>query len=247
MIDIHCHILPGVDDGADSWEVALEMCRIAAADGITQIVATPHANNEYTYDRERLKSTAQQLMERTAGVPNIVLGCDFHFSYENVQDALSNPSRYTIGETPYLLVELSDFSVPPNFMDALHRLVQTGLRPILTHPERNPLLQHRPEQVLEWAGKGLIVQLTANALTGDWGKTAQRTARWLLEHNGVHVVATDAHDVRHRPPLLSPARRVLCNWQGEEVARALLEDNPAAVACGGDLLYFPVPSTETEG
>src|ERR1700683_4744778 len=103
MVDIHCHILPEVDDGARSWDIAVEMCRMAAADGITHMVATPHANDKYAYDRDQHEATARELMARTGGVPEISLGCDFHFSYENVQEALVNSSPYTIGTTRYML------------------------------------------------------------------------------------------------------------------------------------------------
>ena len=89
MIDIHCHILPGVDDGAKSWDMAAEMCRLAAADGITDLVATPHANEEYAYDRPRLREMLQRLQSLAGGSPRMRLGCDFHLSYENIQAALA--------------------------------------------------------------------------------------------------------------------------------------------------------------
>jgi protein-tyrosine phosphatase len=235
MIDIHSHILPETDDGAKSWPQAVEMCHMAAADGITHIVATPHANFTYRYDRKRHAETAQRLQEQIGNALQIRLGCDFHMSAENIAAALENPAGYVIAESRYLLVELSDFSIPPALLEGFHSLIKAGLRPILTHPERNPLLQRRPEPVVDWVRNGLLVQVTAGSLTGLWGRTAQLVARWLLEQNAVHAVATDAHDPRYRPPLLSSARRVLCNWQSEEVARALVEDNPAAILRDEDL------------
>jgi len=106
MVDIHCHILPEVDDGARSWEMASEMCRLAVADGVDHIVATPHANHEYDYNREDLEQRLERLRNIAGGKPLLTLGCDFHFSYENIQDALQQPGRYTIGATRYLLVDL---------------------------------------------------------------------------------------------------------------------------------------------
>ena len=241
MVDIHCHILPQVDDGAKSWEVSLEMCRMAAGDGITHMVATPHANEVYSYNREQHASVLEQLRTRLAGPPDISLGCDFHFSYENMLQVLSNPAQYTIGNTRYLLVELSDYSIPRGFPEHLDQLMAAGLRPVITHPERNPLLQSRPEQLLDWASQGAIMQVTANSLTAHWGRTAQRVARWLLDHHAVHVIASDAHDLDHRPPLLSPAYRTLCKWKDEAVALALLEQNPGAIVRDEDLPYFPQP------
>lgn len=242
MVDIHCHILPEVDDGARSWDIAVEMCRLAAADGITHIVATPHANDKYVYIREQHLETARQLMEKTGGVPEISVGCDFHFSYENVQEALVNPAPYTIGQTKYMLVEFSDYSIPPMFPETLHRFMLNGLRLVITHPERNPLLQRKPEPLLEWVEHGAIIQVTANSLTGYWGKTAQNVARWLLESDAVHVIATDAHDIKARPPLMSKARRTVADWAGEEVAEALATQNPTAIIKNEELPYFPFPN-----
>jgi protein-tyrosine phosphatase len=241
MIDIHCHILPGVDDGAQSWNDAVEMCRMAVNDGITHTVATPHANFEYPYDREQHAVRVQRLQELLAGSLQIHLGCDFHLSYDNIECLLVNPRRYTIGATRYLLVELSDYSIPPVMPDLLRQIMQLGVRPIITHPERNPLLLRNPGQVLEWVGGGALVQLTANSLTGSWGRRAQEMCQWLLEHDAAHVVASDAHNTGKRPPLLSPARKVLCDWKGQEVADALVQTNPAAILADSDLPYSPVP------
>src|SRR5690349_3148245 len=104
MIDIHCHILPETDDGASSWETAVDMCRMAAHDGIRHIVATPHANDEYNYDRERHLDTLQRLREASGSVIELSLGCDFHFSFDNIQDALTNRKRYVIGDSEYMLI-----------------------------------------------------------------------------------------------------------------------------------------------
>ena len=104
MVDIHCHILPGIDDGPKSWEMTGEMCRIAAQDGITHIVATPHCNDEFNYDRNRYTEMLGQLYDAGDGKLTFSMGCDFHFSYDNIQDALAHPQRYTIGGSQYLLV-----------------------------------------------------------------------------------------------------------------------------------------------
>jgi protein-tyrosine phosphatase len=241
MVDIHCHILPQVDDGATSWEVSTEMCRIAVADGITHIVATPHANEEYVYHREEHAARLQELQKAAGEWPLLSLGCDFHFSFDNVQELFADRSRFVIGETGYLLVELSDYAIPPRFSHHLADLLSSGIRPVITHPERNAILQRQPEQILEWAEGGSVIQITANSLTGHWGKTAEKIAHWLLARDAVHVVATDAHDTRRRPPLLSPARRVLTQLLGEAAAQALVESNPGAIVGGAELPYFPLP------
>jgi len=239
MIDIHCHILPEVDDGPRSWDVSLEMCRMAAADGIEHIVATPHANNRYHYDRENLLKDLATLRQRTRNVPQLSLGCDFHLSYENIQDALVQPERYVIEGSRYLLVELSNYSIPVGVVDSFANFLGIGVTPIITHPERNPILQRAPQPVLEWVELGCAVQITASVLTGHWGETAWRTAQWLFKKNAVHVLATDAHDTRQRPPVLSEARDEVAALCGAEVARALVEENPGAVVSGRPLPYFP--------
>jgi protein-tyrosine phosphatase len=241
VIDIHCHILPQVDDGSKSWEMSLEMCRIAAADGIEHIVATPHANDRYVYDRNFLASRLDELRARTGIAPHFSLGCDFHLSYENLQDALQRPEKYVIEGTNYLLVELSNFSIPVQMNDCFSQLGRKGLTPILTHPERNPILQRSPEQILQWIELGCVIQVTAAVVTGSWGERAWSTAEWLFKRNAVHVVATDAHDTIHRVPVLSAARDTIGDFYGEEVARALVEDNPRAIVSNQPLPYFPDP------
>jgi protein-tyrosine phosphatase len=241
VIDIHSHILAEVDDGPKSWEVSREMCRVAAEDGIEYIVATPHANDRYFYDREYLEKAVDHLRAVVGGKPEIGLGCDFHMSYDNIQDALKNPSRYTIDQTSYLLVELSNFSVPPQISDSLRQLRDIGLVPVLTHPERNPILQKSPARVLEWADMGVIVQVTASAFTGDWGESSKRTAQWLLQRDSVHIIASDCHDLKRRVPGLSAARQAATNIAGEDVAKALVDDNPRAIVHNQPLPFFPKP------
>jgi len=241
MVDVHCHILPQVDDGAKSWEVTLEMCRMAAADGITHIVATPHANSQYVYDREAHENLLQELRDRTAGQLSFSLGCDFHFSYVNIEDALAHPERYAISGTKYMLIELSDYSIPPNMLNAMSQLNAAGLKLILTHPERNSLIQRRPELVLRWAEAGCIVQVTASSITGFWGRVAKKVSRWLIKHDAVHVIATDAHDTKHRPPLLADAREQVIDFANEDLGKALFEDNPRAIVAGEPLPFFPKP------
>jgi protein-tyrosine phosphatase len=241
VIDIHCHILAEVDDGPKSWDVSQEMCRMAAADGIEHIVATPHANERYAYDREQHLESLQRLRGLAGGSPQLSLGCDFHLSFENLQAVLARPEDYTIQNTRYLLVELSDFSIPAQVDDCLVRLGDKGITPVITHPERNPILQQNQQRVLKWIELGCAVQVTASAVTGDWGERAWRAAKWLLEHDAVHVLASDAHDTRHRKPLLSFAREAVEEFCEPDVAQALVDDNPRAIISGQSLPYFPNP------
>ncbi len=229
MIDIHCHILPEVDDGPKSWETAESMCRMAAQDGIEHMVATPHANDRYFYDREYLSGLLQNLRQRIGDTPTLSLGCDFHLSLENMQTALVTPEKYRIGGSRYLLVEFSNFSIPVQLDEWLGQMVELGTRPIITHPERNPILQQTGARVLQLVERGCAVQVTASALTGSWGAKAREMAHWFLKEKAVHFLATDAHDTVRRPPVLSEARKIVAKQFGEEVADALVEGNPKAV------------------
>jgi protein-tyrosine phosphatase len=244
LIDIHCHILPEVDDGPTSWDVAVQMCRMAAADGITHIVATPHSNDRYHFDRPYLQGCVERLQSMTGAAPRLSLGCDFHLSYENLQDVLEHPERYTIGGSRYLLVELSDFSIPVQIGDWFFKLANIGLTSIITHPERNAILRQSPQRVVEWVEMGCVVQVTANALTGFWGQRVQRVATWLLEHEVVHVIASDAHDTKHRTPVLSPAKEAVSLMCGDHIANSLVEENPRAILEGQTLPYFPKPAVK---
>jgi hypothetical protein len=132
VVDIHSHILPEVDDGPKSWDVSVAMCRAAAADGITHMVATPHANDRYHYDRDYLQGLLNHLQQLAGDAPQLSLGCDFHLSYDNLQDALAHPTRYVIGKTRYLLVEFSNFSVPQQTAEYFFKLGSIGLVPIIT-------------------------------------------------------------------------------------------------------------------
>lgn len=154
MIDLHCHILPGLDDGATSWEMAAEMYRIAAEDGIRHIVATPHANDRYVYDRAHCEQSLERLKAFGDSI-DFSLGCDFHCSFENIEDAVRRPYRYTIGTSNYLLVEFSNFSALAVMGQVLFRLASSGLVPILTHPERNTALLEGPEKVLDLVGRAV--------------------------------------------------------------------------------------------
>jgi protein-tyrosine phosphatase len=241
VIDIHCHILAEVDDGPKSWDVSEEMCRMARADGIEHIVATPHANERYRYDREYLTGLLNVLRGKVGPAPKFSLGCDFHLSYENLQDVMLVPDRYCIEGTRYLLVELSNFGIPAQMDETFSTLREKGMTPIITHPERNPIVQQNPQRVLKWIELGCAVQVTGSVLTGSWGERAWRTAQWLFKRNAVHVLASDAHDTKNRIPNLSAARKEVSDEYGEELALALVDGNPGAIVNGQPLPYFPDP------
>lgn len=239
MIDLHHHLLPATDDGSKNLETSVAMVEMALDDGITHIVATPHANHTYHYDRARHEALLQQLREAlppaVASRVRLGLGCDFHLSVDNIDDAHAHRRRYTINETEYLLVELPDFSIPPRLDEVFYAMRVDGITPILTHPERNSTLQRTPERLQEWLGSGLLVQVTAGSLTGNFGSKAQKMAWSLLQSGSVHVLATDAHNLTRRPPKMAEGRDLIAKKLGQEVADLLCTGNPLAVFEGRPL------------
>jgi protein-tyrosine phosphatase len=241
MVDIHCHLLPGLDDGPATMDVSIQMAEMALADGITHIVATPHASNEYAFDTGRNLLLRDQLSKRLGNRLKLATGCDFHLSYENLEAIQKNPAWFTLNQKDYLLIEFADFALPPFLDEALRRLQERGLKLIVTHPERNPLVRASPQRLLGWIHSGCGVQITALSLFGRFGRAAKRAAFEYLDRGWVHFVASDAHSLRGRPPRLRQAYDLVAARRGPEVAQALFHDNPLAAFEGRPLPYFPEP------
>ncbi len=239
MIDIHCHILPGMDDGAKSAEESQAMVEAAVADGITHVVATPHANSHYYFDFEKVRQALQTLQEYAGNRLSLTTGCDFQMSPENLEDLRQAPERFCINQKDYLLMEFSEYSIPPAMDQSIHQLQLAGLRPIVTHPERNRILRDRPERLRQWIRQGCSSQVTAGSLTGLFGPAAQHEAERWMEEGLVHFVASDAHNVRGRPLRLRPAYDFVKKRFGETVAEALFVENPRAAWEGKPLPYVP--------
>ena len=235
MIDLHCHPLPGVDDGAKNMEVAMAMCRMAAADGITHLVATPHSNYKYRYDRQANAARLAELQAAVGSEIKLLLGCDFNLSFDNLQLLAQNARDFTINGTSYLLVEFAEFFIPDQMENVLYEIEVSGLTPILTHPERNPVFQRKPDLLATWASRGYLVQVTAKSLTGGFGTKAQRLAEDWLTANLIHFFATDAHDLNYRPPVLSECYQKVAGLRGKEIAEMLIRQNPQAVIEGRSL------------
>jgi protein-tyrosine phosphatase len=235
MIDIHHHLLWNLDDGASSMETSVEMARIAAADGISHVVCTPHANGQYTYEpgiiAEKIAELQRCLDGERIGL-KLGHGCDFHMSYENIEDAKVEPSRFSINGFGYLLVEIPDYGVPRGLTEIFYQLQLSGLTPILTHPERNPTLQSDKARILDWLRGGVLIQVTAGSVVGRMGKNAERMAHELLANRWVHFLATDAHNTTSRPPKMREAFEVVAKKYGPDYARLLCVSNPLAAFMG---------------
>ena len=242
MIDIHCHSLPGVDDGAKTLEIAIAMCRMAAADGITHLVATPHSNYKYGYDRETNLAKLAELEAAVGPTIKLLLGCDFNLSFDNIQRLTQNGRDFTINGTTYLLVEFPEFFIPEQMDNVLYEIEVSGLTPILTHPERNPVFQRKADLLDHWVSRGYLAQVTAKSLTGGFGSKAQRLSERWLSQNLIHFFATDAHDLSYRPPVLSACYQKVSELKGRKTADLLLIQNPRAVIDGQPLPLGPPPS-----
>lgn len=235
MIDIHSHILPSLDDGADSLDTAKAMAEMAIAEGITHIIGTPHASQNHKFIPELVKQRRDEIQTLFEGRLILATGCDFHLSFENLQDIRTDAHRYTLNQKNYLLVEFADYSIPPSMDQALHQLQLAGLHPIITHPERNPLIRSQPDRLYHWLRQGCYAQVTAQSLLGKFGRSAQEMTIEWLNVGAIHFLASDAHNVTSRPPRLKEAFDQVAKTWGEETARALLMENPLAAFEGRPL------------
>jgi protein-tyrosine phosphatase len=235
LIDIHSHVLYGLDDGPPAFEDSLAMLRMAADHGTTALVATPHASPAYRFEPELIAERLAKLAAAIDGALELYSGCDFHLSYDNIQDAIDNPTKYTINHSSYLLVEFSDLLIFRNTAEIFARLIGAGMTPVITHPERNDLLRRRVEEIALWVQAGACVQVTAQSLTGGFGRKAQEFCRLLLDRGLVHFTASDGHDCVRRPPRMDQARAWLSENYSDDVSEILCVNNPRAALTGGAL------------
>jgi protein-tyrosine phosphatase len=241
MIDIHQHIVYGVDDGSSDLETSLAMAREAAAEGITRIVCTPHASERYPYQASLIEERYAELREKLKGWMELSLACDFHLTAENIQEAVANPLRYSIDGKGYLLIEFSNTSIPPSITEAMFSLRSVGYQLIVTHPERCHAVLSKPEMLAEWMRNGYLVQVTASSLYGRFGKAAEAFSNELLQRNWIHFLASDAHNMNRRPPHLKRAYDYVAQRVGEETARRLFLTNPQTAVDGAPWPNQPEP------
>jgi protein-tyrosine phosphatase len=239
MVDLHCHILFGLDDGPKNIEDSLAMAEDAIADGITHVVATPHCSSQFLFDFANVQARRDALAEKLQGRLKLATGCDFHLNHENLLAIRKHPAPFCINQKDYLLVEFNEFSIPPAMDQTLHELQLAGLRPIITHPERNPILRSHPERLLQWVRLGCFAQITAGSLSGVFGPGAKEDAWSWMTRGLIHFVSSDAHNTARRPLKLKFAYDSIAQQLSEETARALLIENPLAALNGDPLPYLP--------
>ena len=234
MIDLHSHILPGLDDGAGDMDETLEMCRIAEADGVHTIVASPHCRNGlYNNDENTIMPALQRTREavREEGISvQIIPSVEIHITPELFTFFDHNP-RLLLGGR-YVFLELPSQSIPPYTGEFLFEMTLKGYIPIITHPERNTIIQGDPDLLAMWVDGGAIVQVTAMSLTGEFGDRVRGVSLAMVRSGLVHCIATDAHSPGWRKPVLSKARGVLEDILGDNRARAMVEDIPGHILNG---------------
>jgi len=228
FVDIHFHLIWGVDDGPQVPAVSQRLTRQAFDAGTLAIIATPHCSARYAFDPGLIESRLSALEEASAE-PTLFRGCEVEITHETLSAIQRSPRRYTLNGSRYLLVELPHRFPHDRLFLVLGRLRELGLEPILAHPERYPLLWDRPQLARAWVEQGGLLQLTADAFDGRYGRRAHKMANELLGAGLAHFVASDAHDPTRRPPGLQAAFRRVYEQAGQATAARLFTYHPLAV------------------
>ncbi|MFN0105423.1 MAG: tyrosine-protein phosphatase [Bryobacteraceae bacterium] len=232
MVDIHSHILWGMDDGSRSLEMSVAMLEMAAAAGTTDIVATPHADEHFEFQPALIAERRTELQARLGDRIRIHAGCDFHLKYDNIKDALEDPRKYSVNGLGWVLVEFSDMMIVPDAEEIFERMRDAGMEIVVTHPERNWLLRKDIERLRRWVDGGVYLQVTGGSLLGVFGAEARKFSESLIANGLVHFLASDAHDLDRRSTRLDEVRAHVAERYGEDYAGMLLEKHPRAVIEG---------------
>jgi protein-tyrosine phosphatase len=246
MIDLHNHLLPGIDDGAKQIEETLEFLRIARRDGITAVTATPHMKpGVYDNTRAAVFEGLAKVKEAARGdeAEKVELwpGAEVYFTADVVERAKAGDLMTVADRGKYMLLELPYQQIPMKVDDTIFQLRLLGITPIMAHPERVAYYLEDFNRVAASVRLGALTQVTGNSITGRFGSKARDFALRMLERNLIHLLASDSHDVRYRPPILSDARDAVAKLAGASVARRLVEDNPALILAGQEIASDPEP------
>jgi protein-tyrosine phosphatase len=248
MIDIHTHILPGLDDGAHSWEEAMAMAQGAAKDGIAAVVATPHIYEDSGITPEEIREKARKLQDMLDSQEinlHVFPGAEVHLAVD-LPDRIRDGRLQTLANAGrYLLVEFPFGLLPVYTDEVLFELQASGVIPIIAHPERNESVQKDPNLLHGMIRKGMLAQLTGGSLRGNFGSKVEYTAKLLLKHSLVQILASDGHRADRRRILLSKASGVVADLAGIETAQAMTILNPRKITQG--IVFDPRESREIRG
>ncbi|GGH15337.1 tyrosine-protein phosphatase [Paenibacillus segetis] len=219
MIDIHTHILPGVDDGAENWNDTLDMARAAVSEGITTIIATPHhANGRYINSAVEVVEHTRYINEQlfAEGVPVTILPGQEIRVHMDLLEAWSRAELLPLASSNYVLIEMPSSHIPKEMEELIHELHIMKLKPIIAHPERNAEVMKNPQRLAELLERGAFAQVTSHSLLGGFGRRVEKLA-WTLCRNGlIHIVSSDAHHVERRGFRLREAYDVIGERMGEQ-------------------------------
>jgi protein-tyrosine phosphatase len=235
FVDIHCHLLPAIDDGASSWDESLAMARMAVDDGTRTIIATPHQLGAFGHNRgEQVRACVQECQRRLRAHQidvQVLAGADVRVE-EGLVPLLRSGDVLTLGDRGrHVLLELPHELYFP-LQPLLRQLEAVDIQGILSHPERNQGLLAQPRRIEQLVEAGCLTQVTAGSLMGTFGKASKKLSEEMLSAGLVHFIATDAHGIRSRRPLMDRAFRRAAEIIGVEAAATLCCSNPAAVAEG---------------
>ena len=234
MIDLHAHILPGLDDGAQNLEESLEMARMAEESGVTDLVATPHSNQRGRFENDDPQLLQQELEFFRAAlraehiVLRVHLGMEI-FSSSDWWERIEDGKLISLAGSQYYLVEFSFEEDPEIATDRLEQLLQHGIVPVIAHPERYSCVQESPALVYQWMRMGCRTQMNKGSMMGRFGRDAEDTAHELLRCDLATCMATDAHGVQHRTTYLREAYRTVAKHHGEKKAHRLLVERPKEI------------------
>lgn len=244
MIDLHCHILPGLDDGAKSLEEAVEMAKIAEDEGIQKIVATPHLFREnFIHEdlgiiEEKRKELSEALEADNIHV-EILNGAEVHIAHNLMEEIRKNRNSLVINRLSYMFVEFPSRHVFSGVKELFFELMSEGITPIVAHPERNSVFARSPSVLYELIQMGGLAQANSGSLSGIYGREAEQAVLRFLEMNLIHFIASDGHNKISLAPRLSEARKTVEGIIGEEASTALVKDNPGAVLKDKEIPYLP--------
>ena len=251
MIDLHCHILPGLDDGAKTLEHAIEMGKCAWDDGIEKIVATPHmfredlSHSDFATIHQRREELGRAFRNNDIPV-ELLAGAEVHIAHNLIDEIKNNRQELVINQSSYMFVEFPQDHVFFGVKDLFFDLMSEGITPIIAHPERNTVFMQNLSLLYELVRMGAFVQSNSGSFLGRYGREPEESAFSLLEHRLIHFLASDGHGVRSIPPKLSDALRTISPMIGEEYANALVKDNPQAVLNDQKLPHLPDPVNPKE-